>query len=294
MIDKMFIDLTSLVIMSVATVLGVAMIVLILGSGKHNAMIEPLDPNEFRFCQLYGVGFTLLNLFKHDFTKKADRKRRQQLALIYGEKHSEYYLRVYAAQGMTYAAILLTFGFALYGLANDITIVVIMAVFAATAYYYVSTLPQRTLEAKSEAVLSQFADVVSKLALLINAGMILREAWEKIAEKGEGELYDEMRRVVDNVNNGMSEIDAFTEFGTRCTAPEIKKFTSTLIQGMVKGNRELVEMIKQQSREFWDSKRHRARQQGEKAASKLLIPICIMFLGIILMIVVPIFANLGA
>ncbi len=289
----MFLDLTSLIIMAIATAMGVFLILLILGSGKYDNMIQPLDPAEFRFCQLYGIGFALLHLFRHDYTKKGDRKRRQQLALIYGEKHSEYYLRVYAAQGMTYAAILTTLGFALYGLAGDITIVVVMVAFAATAYYFVGTLPQRMLEAKSEAVLSQFAEVVSKLALLINAGMILREAWEKIAEKGEGELYTEMRRVVDSVNNGVSEIDAFTEFGTRCTAPEIKKFTSTLIQGMVKGNRELVEMIKQQSREFWDGKQHRARQQGEKAASKLLIPICIMFLGIVLMIVVPIFANLG-
>ena len=122
----------------------------------------------------------------------------------------------------------------------------------------------------------------------------MKEAWAKVAYTGESELYQEMQRVVVNMENGMSEIDAYTEFGTRCTAPEIKKFTSTIIQGLVKGNRELVEMIKQQSREIWDSKRHRVKQQGEKAASKLLIPICIMFVGILIMIIVPIFANLGA
>ena len=31
-----------------------------------------------------------------------------------------------------------------------------------------------------------------------------------------------------------------------------------------------------------------------KASSKLLIPISIMFIGILIMIIVPIFANLGA
>ena len=95
------------------------------------------------------------------------------------------------------------------------------------------------------------------------------------------------------MNNGVSEVDAYTEFGTRCTSPEIKKFTSTIVQGLVKGNRELVEMIKQQSREIWDAKRQRVKQEGEKAASKLLIPICIMFVGVLIMIIVPIFANLG-
>ena len=123
--------------------------------------------------------------------------------------------------------------------------------------------------------------------------MILKEAWIKVSETGDGELYQEMRRAVEQMNNGVSEVDAYTEFGTRCTSPEIKKFTSTIVQGLVKGNRELVEMIKQQSREIWDAKRHRVKQEGEKAASKLLIPICIMFVGVLIMIIVPIFANLG-
>ena len=148
-------------------------------------------------------------------------------------------------------------------------------------------------ENKTNEVLNDFADVVSKLALLVNAGMIMREAWEKVAYTGESEIYQEMKNVIVDINNGVSEIDAYTDFGMRCTSPEIKKFTSTIIQGMVKGNRELVEMIKQQSREIWDAKRHRVKQQGEKAASKLLIPICIMFIGILIMIIVPIFANLG-
>ena len=134
---------------------------------------------------------------------------------------------------------------------------------------------------------------MSKLALLVNAGMILKEAWIKVSETGEGELYDEMRRAVEQMNNGVSEVDAYAEFGTRCISPEIKKFTSTVIQGLVKGNRELVEMIKPQSREIWDAKRHNVKQQGEKAASKLMIPMMIMFFGVLIMIVVPIFANIG-
>ena len=74
---------------------------------------------------------------------------------------------------------------------------------------------------------------------------------------------------------------------------DIKKFTSMLIQGMNKGNRELTEMMKEQSREIWNIRRNLIKQQGEKAASKLLIPMCIMFIGILIMIIVPIFSNLG-
>lgn len=283
----------SLVIMILATILAVVFVLLLFAGKKYDAWIEPLDNKEFPLCELYGAGFILIDLIKYNFTTKQERKRRQQIALIYGEKHSEYYLRVNVAERFTLALLLLVVGLALYGLTSEIAIVFVMLLFSFVAFYYVSTLPEETLKKKTGNILNQFADVVSKLALLVNAGMILKEAWIKVSETGDGELYQEMRRAVEQMNNGVSEVDAYTEFGTRCTSPEIKKFTSTIVQGLVKGNRELVEMIKQQSREIWDAKRHRVKQEGEKAASKLLIPICIMFVGVLIMIIVPIFANLG-
>lgn len=289
----MFISIHSLVIMGIGTLVTIFFLIMLLTSGKYDMYLETLDSKEYPFFQLYGVGFRINDLIRMDFSRKSERKRRQYLALLKGDQLAEYYLRVNAAERTTFASLCIVASFILYGISQEIMILVILIGFGAIAYYYVSTIPEETVKKRTGAILDEFADVVSKLALLVNAGMILKEAWEMIAYSGEGELYDEMRLVCENINNGMSEIDAYTEFGTRCTAPEIKKFTSTIIQGVVKGNRELVEMIKMQSREMWNSKQHRVRQQGEKAASKLLIPTCIMFVGVLIMIIVPIFANLG-
>lgn len=289
----MFISVHSLVIMGIGTLVTIFFLIMLITSGKYDMYLETLDSKEYPFFQLYGVGFRINDLIGMDFSRKSERKRRQHLALLKGDQLAEYYLRVNAAERTTFASLCIVASFILYGISQEIMILVILIGFGALAYYYVSTIPEETVKKRTGAILDEFADVVSKLALLVNAGMILREAWEMIAYSGEGELYDEMRLVCENINNGMSEIDAYTEFGTRCTAPEIKKFTSTIIQGVVKGNRELVEMIKMQSREMWNSKQHRVRQQGEKAASKLLIPTCIMFVGVLIMIIVPIFANLG-
>jgi len=290
----MFLSTFSIVIMGIATVLALVFCVLLALGGKYDYLLAPLDDKEFPCSGLYGVGFILLDLVGYKYTSKGERKRRQQIALIYGEQHSEYYLRINAAERITFTYLLATIGFAMYGLADDYLIVLVFLMFAFVAYYYVATLPQTKVEKKTANILNDFADVVSKLALLVNAGMIMKEAWEKVAFTGQSELYQEMQRVSVNINNGVSEVDAYSEFGTRCSAPEIKKFTSTVVQGLLKGNSELVEMIKQQSREIWDAKRHRVKQQGEKAAGKLLIPICIMFVGILIMVIVPIFTNLGA
>jgi len=105
-----------------------------------------------------------------------------------------------------------------------------------------------------------------------------------------GNRYDDVSLTV----NGVAEVDAVYNFGTRCIIPEIKKFTSTIIKGMTKGNSELTVMMQEQSKEVWQLKKQLVRREGEKAASKLLIPICIMFVGILIMILIPIFTNLGA
>ena len=121
----MFLSLSSLIIMSVGTVIGIVFIILVLAGKKYDAYIEPLTDNEYPLNQLYGVGFLILDITKHNFASKAERKRRQQIALIYGEKHAEYYLRVNAAERITLAFALMVVGFALYGITVDLLILYI-------------------------------------------------------------------------------------------------------------------------------------------------------------------------
>lgn len=260
---------------------------------KHNAMFDVLEEKEYPFKEIYGMGYAVLELFKYKYKSKGDRKLRQQLEVLYGEKYSEYYLRVIHSQQITLSFTVFVLAFAFYGLTSEILACVIGLVFAALAYYYFGTTTAKKILKRSDELLHDFSEVVSKLALLTNAGMILREAWQEVAFAGTGVIYTEMQTAVNEMNNGVADIDAIYNFGTRCIIPEIKKFTSTIIQGMTKGNSELTAMMQEQSKEVWQLKKQIVRREGEKAASKLLIPICIMFVGILVMILIPIFTNLG-
>lgn len=260
---------------------------------KHNAMFDVLEEKEYPFKEIYGLGYAVLELFKYKYKSKGDRKLRQQLDVLYGSKYSEYYLRVVHSQQITLAFTVFVLSFSFYGLTSEILACGIGIVFAGLAYYYFGTVTAKKILKRSDELLHDFSEVVSKLALLTNAGMILREAWQEVAFGGNGIIYVEMQTAVNDMNNGVSEIDAIYDFGTRCIIPEIKKFTSTIIQCMTKGNSELTAMLQEQSREVWQLKKQLVRREGEKAASKLLIPICIMFVGILVMILVPIFTNLG-
>ena len=260
---------------------------------KHNSIFDVLEEKEYPFKEVYGLGYAVLEGFKYKYKSKSDRKLRRQLDILYGEKYAEYYLRVIHSQQITLAFTLFVFSFPLYGLTSEVLALIIGFVFAGLSYYYFGTITKKRIMDRSDELLHDFSEVVSKLALLTNAGMILREAWEEVAYAGSTLIYQEMQTAVNEMNNGVPEIDAIFNFGSRCVIPEIKKFTSTIIQGITKGNRELSEMLHQQSKEVWQLKKQLVRREGEKAASKLLIPISIMFLGILLMILVPVFTNLG-
>lgn len=260
---------------------------------RYGSMFDSLDDKEFRLKSLYGMGYGILQMIHYKYKSKGDRKLRQQLEVLYGEKYCEYYLRVIHSQQLSMAITVFVLSFAVYGLSSEIAAFVIMLMFSGVAYYYFGTLTSKKLLARSEQLLHDFSEVVSKLALLTNAGMILKEAWQEVAFAGEGIIYSEMRTTVSEMNNGVAEIDAIYNFGMRCMIPEVKKFASTVMQGMEKGSGDLSIMLTEQSKEVWQMKKQLVRREGERASSKLLFPLCIMFIGILIMILVPIFTNLG-
>ena len=230
--------MTDIVIMTLGIVSLIIWLMFFIKGMKYNSMFDVLVEKEYPFKEIYGLGYAVLETIKYNYKSKGDRKLRQELDVLYGSKYSEYYLRTIHSQQITIAFTLFVLSFILYGLASDVLALIVGFVFAGLAYYYFGTVTKKRILKRSDELLHDFSEVVSKLALLTNAGMILRE-------------------------------------------------------GMTKGNSELTAMLQEQSKEVWQLKKQLVRREGEKAASKLLIPICVMFVGILIMIIVPIFTNLG-
>lgn len=282
-----------IVVFAIGAVLLIIWLIFFFSGLKYAQLFDGLDENEYPFKEIYFLGYAIMETFHYQYKSKHDRKLRKELSVLYGDKYAEYYIRVIYAQKVTLSFTLLLLAAPLYGFANDILASLVIVMFAGLAFYYFGTLTETKIMKRSEELLLDFSNVVSKLALLTNAGMILREAWEEVAYTGESTLYKEMQTAVDEMHNGVSEIDAMFNFGSRCIIPEIKKFTSTIVQGMVKGNSELIIMLQEQSKEVWALKKQNVRRQGEKASSKLMIPMMLMFIGILIMVIVPVFANMG-
>ena len=289
----MMMPIQDIVILGIGCVLLICWLALFFYGRKFDGMFATLDEKEFPLCQMYSTGYAFWELTGKTYKNKTDRKVRQQIEILYGKKYTEFYLRVVYAQKMTFTMLLAILSCIFYGMTQDLMTMAVLLLFAGASYYYFGSNIDKKIGKRSEAMMGDFADALSALALLTNAGMVLREAWETVAFSGQRTLYQEMQLTLDDMKNGVSDMEAMRRFGNRCVVPEIRKFSATVIQGLEKGSGDLPAMLTQQSREVWDLRKQEVRRQGEKAASKLIAPMAVMFIGILVMVIVPVFANLG-
>ena len=152
-------------------------------------------------------------------------------------------------------------------------------------------LKEKTDKRQAE-ITAQFPSAISKMALLVSSGMEVARAWDLVCENGSGVLYAEMRKTVRELDNNISPAVAYTNFMNNCGNKYTTKLATSIMQNLSKGNSEIGAVFNQMSAESWMEKKHGAKRLGELAQGKLLVPQLIMFAGILIMIMVPIFLNM--
>lgn len=277
-----------LVLLILASILSVLFIVYLVKGKNYTSWVEGLNDKEYFLKDIYVVGFALndTNLFR--LRGKLERDLKKNSKLVWDNIYYEYYANLAWAQFLSLGLLIMAGGLVcatLLGGEAAIMIVGITALFVMAAWNLcLSKMKESVAKRRTECVL-EFPNMVSKLSLLINSGMVLREAWFLVAGGKEGALYELMQKACECMNNGESDVAAIYKFGVLSDSVEIKKFTSAMVQGIEKGNSELADFLIAQASELWAHKRQLALQQGEIAAGKLIIPLGLMFGGIILIIV---------
>lgn len=265
---------------------------------KYSKIIDSIDGKTFTMKDLYFIGLGAIDLYEHTTRKKittSDKaiEQSKKLAEVFGRDNGElyYYITVAAKISLilTFAPIGLMVGCMMKTMLGFLAGVMLMIIFP----YGVQSGINSAIAAKKDAILSEFPKMVSKLTLLVNAGMLLRRAWDEVAESNqEDALYAEMRATSKDILEGMTIEAAMDGFATRCGVKEIRKFSSIYVQAVKRGAGESIDSMKIMADEAWEQKKQLSKQKGELAAQKLLIPNMIMFLGIMVVVVVPMIASM--
>ncbi|MCR5122710.1 MAG: type II secretion system F family protein [Ruminococcus sp.] len=278
-------------------IISIPLIIFIMKAEKYAAYVDAIDKDDFFGAQLFGIGFACIEMLKIDFSTDSAVKIRSEAGILFGKRYGDFYLRVNYAQRFTFL-VLFIYGALLFGCfsggVEGLSIAVLGIIAAIVIFVSYAGNYEDRLEKLNYSYMRDFPSAVSTIALLVNAGMFLRDAWKQVAYSADRPLYMQMRLVAEDMNNGISEGDAIFAFANRCGTKEIRKFCTLIIQAIEKGGRDLTDSLTKQSDLLIIEKRELALQQGEKASNKLMMPIGMIFLGILVMIMMPILGNMSA
>ena len=259
---------------------------------KFQQITDTIDAKEYYMSELFYIGFQLLEIIHFNIKSDHSRKKVKLMSEVYGKKYAEYYYYVLIGGQVTYMVTIIPLVCLLALLANNPGALFFGLVIGILLVWYLSESFKDKLTARREKLLSDLPQMLSKLTLLVNSGMLLRAAWNLVAKQGNSILFQEMQLTAVQLDNGVSEYNAYREFAERCGLKEVRKFASLVVQGLEKGGSELTFFLKDMSDEMWMEKKNMVKRKGEQANSKLLIPTLIIFAGILVMIMAPILMGL--
>ncbi len=156
-------------------------------------------------------------------------------------------------------------------------------------------------EEREEQLILDYPELVSKMILLLGAGLNTRRAFERIAadytrEQKEPKArrrfaYEEAVHTYYEMEGGIPEAQAYENFGERCAVPAYRALSVLFVQNLKKGNSYLLPLLEKEAADAFEDRRRAAKIAGEKASTKLLLPMA-MTLGIVLIIIiVPAFCS---
>lgn len=269
----------------ISTILSLLFLVFAIKAKKYDEYIEGLEGSDYPFKEIYPIGFVMQDFGVFKLKGSVYNKFLLQAKLLYEPQYAEYYAKLTWAQVLSFSFLVLTAGFSIAALFNSIFLAIAGVIVAGVFGYYFMFLLKNKLDDRQSAAIEELPEIVSSMALLMNAGMVLNDAIERVAYSNDGKIYNLLKKVCENVTSGGVPLpEALYEFASESNSPEVRKFTTSLVQGLDKGNKDLCDFLTAQSVEMLSLKKQHMLQKGEEAASKLLAPIGIIFVAVIIMI----------
>ena len=183
---------------------------------------------------------------------------------------------------------------------SNLPVIVLVVFGVAAAAVFIGR--DRDIGRKKEERLKQMRDdypeIVSKLTLLIGAGMTVRSAFTRISadyrknSRDRRYVYEEIVLMVHEMETGVTEIMCYQHFAKRINLQKYSKMVSLLSQNLKMGSRGLVEDLRRESEEALAEKQNSASRLGEEAGTKLMLPMFMQLIIVMVVIMIPAFMSM--
>ncbi len=257
---------------------------------RYSNELNAIDIKEYSYKTMLPIGMWLYDELNIPSTGSYYVFLYQRIVMVYGTRYASFFLKIHWAEKFLYLFLGIVVASFIGAASNcDISFTIIILILGIALFFLADkNLDDRAKKRKLKFML-EFPSFISKLTLLMNAGMHLRHALKKIYNDSlkDTPLYEEIGTVLEDFDAGISESQAWQEFSERCKVKEITSFANMIVQNSKIGGNKLVNELKIMSHETWEMRKHAVKQMGEIASTKLILPMMLMFVSILLIAVAP-------
>lgn len=276
------------VIMIVAVVLYIIMNKSV--KHRYSEELSVLDKKDYRHKDLLPFGMWLYDEINIPASGTYYVFLYQRVVMVYGTRYASFFLKIHWAEKFLYFFLGIIISSFIGAVSESGAIfIVVIPVFGTLLFFLADKNLDDSAKKRKLQFMLDFPAFISKLALLINAGMHLRQALIKIYNDSmkNKPLYKELGIVLEDLESGISESQAWQEFSERCKVKEITSFANMIVQNSKIGGNQMVNELKRMSHEAWEMRKHAAKQMGETASVKLIFPMMLIFIAILAIAVSP-------
>ena len=151
---------------------------------------------------------------------------------------------------------------------------------------------------RRQQLLLEYPGMVEQITVLLESGMTIRRAWKQMIgrepDRGHPDriCLSEMQVTYREIQEGRGEREAYERFGNRIGLLPYRRFSSVLTQNLLKGTRDMQQILRKEAAEALEMRKNQAKKAGEEAGTKMLFPMLVMLLLILMILLLPALAGL--
>jgi tight adherence protein C len=127
------------------------------------------------------------------------------------------------------------------------------------------------------------ADTLDQMTICVEAGLGFEAAMAKAATNGKGPLAEEFIRTLQDMSMGRTRKDAYLDFGSRTSSPDLRRFTRSVVQADSYGIA-IAAVLRVQAAEMRLRRRQRAEETAMKIPVKVLFPLIFCILPVLFIV----------
>jgi len=151
-------------------------------------------------------------------------------------------------------------------------------------YTYPRTWLKGKVKAKQKLVIKALPDALDLITTCVEAGLGLDAALQRVSDKSEGPLADELGKMLRDVSMGKLRREAMMELSERIGVEELTNFINSIIQAEQLGVG-IAQVLRVQSDQLRTARRQRAERSAQEAPIKMLFPLVLFIFPAFLMVI---------